>query len=260
MLENGSPEGPGRLEFKPDESRLAKLARFRRFVLLLTIFLLSGALLLLILIQPRWMMSEVGVKPEASNAEVAGSNGEMPASPSVFQPARISDDERIKGMVISSAGKVDSSAKIAVAMWERAEMLVLEGLLERDGAEEVLNRIVMAKVINDSARNLLRQVKAELTHLQSLRSSTGNVVRLRAFLAAGSDYMAMLEEEAVDRQAWLEAYETAIRSFASGDKAEYEIKGNVAGGYLRKCEVRRRKLMRAGVRLTETYESLKQRF
>lgn len=259
MVDDRLPEGPGKLEFKPDERRLAKLARFRRVVLLLTIFLLGGVLLLLILIQPKWMMVEVAVKPERLNTGIAGRGGETSASPA-FPPATISDAERIKATVISSGGTVDTSAKMAIAMWQRAETLVLDGLLERDGVDEVLEQISVAKIINDSARNLLNQAKVELTRLQSLTNSSAKSVSLRAFLSAARDFLALVEEEATDRQAWLDAYETALRSFASGDKAEYEIKGNVAGGYLRKCEVRRRRLVRAGARLTEAWEALRQRF
>lgn len=205
------------------------------------------------------MMVEVGVKPDSLNTRIAASRGET-SPPPVFPPASISNDEKIKGIVISSAGTVDLSAKTAIAMWQRAVVLVHDGLLERDGAEEILKRIGVAKEINDSAQNLLSQAKAEMARLQGLLNSATRSVRLSTILIAARDYLSLVEEEASDRQAWLDAYETAIRSFASGDKAEYEIKGNVAGGYLRKCEVRRRRLVRAGVRLTEAWGALRQRF
>lgn len=252
MIDENLPEGPGKLEFKPDEKRLAKLARFRRFVLLVTIVLLGGALLLTLTIQPRWMMVGVGVNPETVTTGRAPQSAETFGARTPSVPV-ISPAERQRSTIIATAQLIDSSARTAVVLWQRAEMLVMEGVLERDGAEEVLRRVTQARMVNDSARALLSEAKAGLERMKSMTNSVPvKGLRWSAFLTAGRDFLALLEDESKDRFAWLDAYESSVRAFASGDKADFEIKGNVAGGYLRKCEVRRRKLSRASVRLTES--------
>ncbi|MCL6466038.1 MAG: hypothetical protein K6T77_04680 [candidate division WOR-3 bacterium] len=259
MIDENLPEGPGKLEFKPDEKRLVRLARFRRLVLLVTILLLGGTLLLTIMIQPRWVMVGVGVQPETalSNNESRGSEPPVSDIPKVKE---ISQREQINSTILMTAQTIDSSGRTALAMWQRAEMLVLGGVLERDGAEEVLKRVAMARMVNDSARILLSRAKGELERLQTIiKSSSVKDLGLNAFLAAGKDYLTLVEDESKDRQAWLDAYEASVRAFAGGDKAEYEIKTNVAGAYLRKSEVRKRKLTRAGSLLRESRKTLEMR-
>ena len=106
MIDENLPEGPGKLEFKPDEKRLARLARFRRLVLLVTILLLGGTLLLTIMIQPRWMMVGVGVQPETVLSKNESRGSEPPVS-DIPREKEISQKEQINTTILMTAQMID---------------------------------------------------------------------------------------------------------------------------------------------------------
>ncbi|MEO0021134.1 MAG: hypothetical protein ABIK48_03060 [candidate division WOR-3 bacterium] len=264
-----SPLEPQPLRFEPDEKRLARLARFRRIVLLSTLGVMVVALVLVLLMPSRVMvMSGEGTAlPESepvSQAPVARSAGDNEPSavipaPAVSrapagEPVRADPQAEAWGLVRT----VDSCGSLAREQWMRAGVMVTAITVRLENVPEILKRIGIARAITDSAQARLSQAEATLEQLKGLLRVSGVAgTRINAAYAAAREYVSLISEEAGDRQGWLDSYEQAIRALGDNDSAQFEIKMNVAGAYERKSDVRQKRLNRAEAALRSAAEGLK---
>lgn len=260
MDEDWKPDEQKRLEFKPDEKRLEKLARFRRVVLLVTLMVVGLMLLLVIFLPARVRV----VREDYQRREET-----VP----VEQERRVEerDDQRPKtedrslrsdrfGELIPAARSVaviDSGVNFALAAYKRAEGLVLGVSVREDNVEEIFKRIGMARAQAESARVTVDFCEKELARLKVMLGQAGVLgLRIGAAYSAARDYLNLVAEDGKDRQSWLDYYEQGVRAFADKDLAEFDVKMNVAGGYQKSFEVRQRRLLQAGQRLEETRQAL----
>ncbi len=256
MSGNEQSQEPGKLEFKPDYKQLARLARFRRLALLITLGLSIGALVMVIMIQPRWNIShtvpyQLNERPDNSGAVVSGSETMVSGIERGGFP--VADDGLTR--VLKSAMIVYAAGDTVIAQWRRAEGLVLYSVVRADNVDEVLRRIEIARMLGDSARGGLERMQQELDRLRDVMTgAVKDKVQISSVYRASCDFSALVKEEMADRLAWLDAYERAVRALGAGDEAEFEVKGNVAGGYLRKCETRQRRLLRTKMALDEVLQ------
>jgi len=246
MIEEQEPKKIGPLKFHPDERRLAKLARLRRLVILLTLFLVGAALLWLILFPTRVSVVNRVSEPMARvvPVETAGRGAVMPVNSHQGVKA---EEERVLLAAAHSVAVIDSGVNCALSNWKRAEALITGINVREYNIEEVLRRIGLAQQVSESAEAILGVCEEELRRLQGMLSHSG-ITGLRIGQAYGvaRDYLILLRDEAGDRKSWLSFYEQAVRALSEKDPAGFDIKMNVAGGYRRSFEVRQRRLIRAG--------------
>ncbi len=259
MTNDDRSHEPGKLEFKPDVKKLARLARFRRVALLITLALSGGALLLVITLQPRWDISDtvsyqhrLADREVSEEVKVAGGNGGRTPVTGEGIPASVDDG---LANALRSAGVIYAQGETIVAQWRLVEGVVLYAAVQVNNVDEVLRRIGIARMVADSARTRMGEIELELKRLKEIMSGAVKAkIQISSVYRTANDFFAVLKEETDDRWAWLDAYEKAVRALAQGDEAEFDIKNNVAGGYLRKCEARRRRLYRMQTALEETFQ------
>ncbi len=243
---------PKELKFEPDKDKLIKIARFRRITLLVTLVLIVAAFIWVLFLPARLPVHERDKKTESRVTEELPVAMEKEVAPRV--PERVVQSAGLNMAPARLAvARIDSGLGAAVQAWPRAEKVLAGNYLSQETVAEFLKRIEVAKAIADTVSRLVQNVEIELERLGEimLKAVGKERVRVGAVFAAARDYLKLVKEETSDRQNWLVAYEQAAQALGRNDRAEFEIKENVAVGFLRKCEARRRRLYRAGERLRE---------
>ncbi len=250
MEQSSPPQKPEPLRFEPDLKRLEKLARFRRWVLYFTLGAMVIALVWMIFLPSKIVnvnMSEEGRR----------------VSEQVLVPEGAKPVERVRQVEPEEAGKqdelavmreaealvtmIDASVGRAIEQWQRAEAMVNAISLREENLKEILQRIGVAKVVGESAEAGVKSARESLARLQGFLKYPGLIgLRVNSAYSVARDFLSLVEEEAKDRRSWLDYYEQAVRAWADGDLAEFDIKNNVADGYKRKFGVRAKRISRAG--------------
>jgi len=238
MIEEQKPERPGPLKFKPDERRLAKLARLRQLVILLTLFLVGAAFLWLILFPTRVSVVNRFSAPMERVVPVETA-GRVAVTPVDTQQRVEADEDRVLVAAAHSVAVIDSGVNCALGNWKRAEALITGINVREDNVEEVFKRIGMARAKAESAQAVVDLCEQELERLKGMLGQAGVWgLRIGAAYSEAKDYLDLVREDAQDRKSWLDCYEQGVRAFADKDMAEFDIKMNVAGGYQKSFEVR----------------------
>lgn len=248
---------PEKLEFKPDEQKLARLARFRKVTLWLTLLLLVAPLVWLLMFPPKWPWEATDIKQGAQNLEESPLTPEI--APSGYEPPirevipTSKAEDEILTQALASGRLIDSSVNIALAQWKRAQALAGFGEANKNKVEEILKGIKVARVVSESAKSMVEIVRREMERLKVMSHNPGRVgLRVNAIYGAAREYWNFLAEEVADQEASLDAWEKAVYALGDGNEAEFEIKENVAIGYLRKSQSRQRRFYRAQTRWKET--------
>ncbi|MEO0050453.1 MAG: hypothetical protein ABIK42_04855 [candidate division WOR-3 bacterium] len=260
MDEDLKPGEEKRLEFKPDEKRLKRLARFRQVVLFVTLILVGVMLLVVLFLPARVGVVQEGyqekreVVPVEEARRVEKRDDRGPETEDRGQQP-IGSSQLIRAA--RAVALIDSGVGFALSVYKRAEGLILGVSVREDNVEEVFKRIGMARAIAESARATVGFCEQELVRLKGMLGQAGVLgLRLGAAYSAARDYLNLVREDMQDRQSWLDYYEQGVRAFVDKDMAEFDIKMNVAGGYQRSFEVRQRRLVKAGERLKEAMRVL----
>ncbi len=249
------PIPPPFLEFKPDERKLAKIALFRRITLWGTLIFIAGMLLWAIVFLPRISPQRKVEEKKPPGAELTPEEKAAPPrvdyQSSAGKEAVVSKEEKMVWAQARAMGRsIDSSVNIAINQWQRVQKLIDIGKMAKDKIEEALKRIESARAVSDSAGQMVELAQRLLTGLQALtRTSGSGSVRVRGTYAAAREYLRLVAEERGDRENYLFAWEQAVRALKDGDEAEFEIKENVANGYLKKSETRQKRLSRSRAQL-----------
>lgn len=242
------PHEPQPLRFEPDEKRLARLARFRKVVLGVTIGLMMMVLVWMILIPTRVSNISPAVWSIRNRFEPQVTEESLRETPAPLPPAQ--DTKSIKPNQLTEAKAlvrgIDSSLNAVTEQWFRAAGLVNAVSVRLENVSEMLRRIEIARAIGDSARAQVAQAEIGMSRFKELLRVPGfSGMRINNVYSAAQELMVLVKEETADREGWLSSFEQAIRALAEGDSAQFDIKLNVAGAYQRKSEIRQRRLNRA---------------
>ncbi|MEO0070623.1 MAG: hypothetical protein ABIK39_00850 [candidate division WOR-3 bacterium] len=162
-------------------------------------------------------------------------------------------ENEIFTQALLSGRLIDSSVNIAFAQWRRASALVYLGETNKSKIDEMLEGIKVARLVSESAKTMVEVVRREMEKLRGMSRSPGWVgLRVNGIYAVAREYWNFVTEVMVNQEAFFDAWEKAVNSLRDGNEADFEIKGNVATGYLRKSESCQRKFYRAQSRLKET--------
>lgn len=246
-------EPPVKLEFKPDQKRLVRLAHFRRVTLWITFLLLAVSLVWLIMFPPKWSQNKrQNLTQTSGKRPMAETTAPSEKKPSTALGMKENVEDEIITQALVSGRLIDSSVNIAFAQWKRASALVYKGEANKSKIEEMLGGINAARLVSESAKSMVEVVRREMEKLRGMSRSPGWVgLRVNAIYGAAREYWNFVTEVMVNQEAFFAAWEKAVDALKDGNVAEFEIKGNVATGYLRKSESCQRKFYRAQARLKE---------
>lgn len=238
---------PGRLVFRPDEANRRTVVRLRWLLLALTALILVVALAWVVsyrIPSPGTTVSDSlasGVGSSAPEAEEPNHVGQQREAVTRVGEART---PLVRGRAILDT--VELLVASAEGRWRRTAALLPVVPVTSDNGLEVLGQVRNAVVTADSgAADITNAVElAEEIRLLSRQPGATEARDLSLLYVAVRRYLDLLDKQARDFGAFLQATEAAVRAAIAGDKAEHEIKSNVANGYLRKCEVRQRSLRR----------------
>ncbi len=246
----GSAESRQRLVFKPDERHVARVARFRRMVLFVTVLLLSGTILWFVVYRPAMPEQDVPVgradqgppstRPEVSVPGVVRDSGfvnraAVPTGPDVVVRATIV--------------RVDRQAAVALGCWQAIRVLNLDVPAGDGAAGAGPGQFRTAALLLDSAdvavadvRDAARQVVGVMRDVDADRRYRLSILRV-----ALDKYGELLDKERLDQRSQFVSRVAADRARSTGDAAETEIKLNVATSYQRRSENRRKQFTRRSV-------------
>jgi len=240
--EPGQPQPP-KLEFKPDFAKVSRIRLFRVVTFGLALVVLAFGLVWLIAFRPRGPVPAAVSEPEPVGEEA----GAQPAPPAVVAapPA-----EKTGPGVRDAVAGLESLLGEAQEKWRRAEAFVPLSVPEKGQLEEAVARVRRAVALAESAATVVGRGEARLAELkQALRRAGAGGYRASVLSATADELVREVQGDARDRLEHFRAQEQAYAALARGDSAEFEIKGDVATGYLRKAESRQRRIERTQERL-----------
>ena len=247
--ETGRPaESPQRLVFKPDERHVARVARFRRMVLFITILFLSGAVLWLVVYRPPLPEPDVSARRAGRNPP---SGHRETLVPGVLRDSGFADravDSTGTAVVRAAIDRVEQQAAVALGCWQAVRALNLDVSAGDGAAGAGPGQFHTAALLLDSAdvavadvRDATRQVVRVMRDVDATRRYRLSILRV-----ALDKYGESLDKERRDQQGRLESRIAAARALSAGDAAEAEIKLNVATSCERRSENRWKRLARRG--------------
>lgn len=244
--DKGSSQVPS-IVFHPDEKKLARVARIRRLLFLLTFVILGVALIYFITYRPR--SPEVLFHSSLPNIAETGLPKESNASRLVpadsFSGNKPKTDD-ILSQVHQWVVGIEISAQAAQNRWRRAQDLLPMAAVTREQADGALERLDEAQTMLDSASMDVAdaEMKAKFIKQTSRNAHGRNAYHFSVIYVAADKYVSLLKKEAKGRHGFLDAFIASLRAVISGDRAEAEIKLNVANSYRCESDNRQRILKR----------------
>ncbi len=227
---------------KPDDrqARLARrLARFRLWVMLGTGALVAAAFLLVL----TWQVPPPRIPLETGSADttVWSSATTVTQDSAARKPAR----ETPVDAAVRLHGRIESTAAVAAERWTRARLL-LAAVADTGRMADQLLDARRAVGLGESSAAALRSLDPDLAAFAAMASAAppGSGFRIKAFGSAAGAYARELAEDAALHLGYLQATLASLEALAAGDRAESEVKANVANSYLRRSELKQRALQR----------------
>lgn len=240
--ESGVPQPP-RLEFKPDSARTSRIRTFRIVILGLAAAVLVACLVWLISFRPRFSVPTIVREPQPAT-------GSEPVQPPAQVAAAPTSPGSQSGGVREEVDRLETLLQDMRERWRRAASCVPLAAPAQGQSEDAVVRVRRAVVMAESAAVLADSGREHLAGLkESLRRAGAGGYRASELSAAADEFARELRRCAADRLEHFRAQELAYAALAAGDSAEFEIKGDVATGYLRKSELGERRVERARERM-----------
>ncbi|MEO0077543.1 MAG: hypothetical protein ABIK86_00885 [candidate division WOR-3 bacterium] len=238
----GVPQPP-RLEFRPDLAKAGRIRAFRIVTLGLAAVVLAACLILMIAFQPRGV-SSITISEPGPAGEVVSI--QSPVKPAATPVTRQNSTTGVRDAVV----ELEKLLGDVREYWRRAVSYVPLSLPAEGQLDEAVARVRRAVVMAESAAALADSGRKHLAGLkEALRQTGAGGYRGSELSSAADDFLLELRACAADRLEHFRAQELAYVAFAAGDSAEFEVKGDVATGYLRKSELRERRIEQAKGRM-----------